>query len=171
VLPSIAATFGCPHLTLGIGSSMIYEFNYDYTDFNRTGYYSSAYLRHYLPVGNLFYGGKYYYDVGTGDEILPFIRGYHERLGEVSGTTLTFEYTFPLLQIRRGLWNPNIYIEDVFFKVFSDSQYSSKDTLFSYGAELTFELSTGFAYLPFGVTIYGAGNKDNELTFGIRVGL
>jgi hypothetical protein len=59
-------------------------------------------------------------------------KGISPRTSNISvNNLLTLEYSLPLLKIRKGLWNPNIYFEDLYCTFFTEGSY--KNSLFGGG--------------------------------------
>ncbi|MFH1230716.1 MAG: hypothetical protein V1709_04380, partial [Planctomycetota bacterium] len=111
------------------------------------------------------------------------IRGYKitDTLKTKRGGIFTLEYSFPILKRRDGLWNPNIYYEDVALALFSDVAFGEGNSpLYSGGVELRLEAALGFAikFVPvIGIVFnkYGEGEIYISLLFasfssqGVRI--
>lgn len=66
------------------------------------------------------------------------------------GAAARLEYTQRLARIRRGLWDPNIYCEDLFIAFFSDIGIDADAQWHrSWGCLLRAEMKTAFGYVPF----------------------
>ncbi|NLI97383.1 hypothetical protein GX441_01840 [bacterium] len=59
------------------------------------------------------------------------IRGYYTTLTTTDWTfqTATLEYRRRLLKMRFGIWNPNIFFEDLYVSVFADAAFDSHEVL------------------------------------------
>ncbi len=90
----------------------------------------------------LFQEGKLTISTALNQGLKP---GYSAREFEVEGSNgykLGADFTYKLLEIRQGSWNPNIFLGDLFIKPFIDYQsYDSR--LVSGGVELLLETGTG----------------------------
>jgi hypothetical protein len=75
---------------------------------------------------------------------------------------LTLEYSFPLFKIRRGLWNPNIYFEDLCLLFFGESSFGEEEVSFGGGVELRQEVSLGLGNVKFPIHLGFGINKDGE---------
>jgi hypothetical protein len=103
------------------------------------------------------------------------IRGYAEiETADPVFSTATLEYRHRLLKMRFGLWNPNVFFEDLYVNVFTDAAFDSRNLLgASVGLELSPEihLSWGFLRLApiFGVSL----NIDRKIKphFGVWTAL
>ncbi len=76
-------------------------------------------------------------DDGSWLDDLPEVRGYDESSFE-NGGYFSAEYSLHLWKIRKGLWNPNIYLKDGGVTLFSDGSFAndgSKKKESSYGIE------------------------------------
>lgn len=62
---------------------------------------------------------------------------------DVSGTTLSFDVTHKLLEIRKGFWNTSLFVADLYGNLFVD-QTSLGGGQSSVGAELIVEMGAGF---------------------------
>ncbi len=91
------------------------------------------------------------------------IRGYDE-LRSDRGFLVRNALDQKILSIRRGLWNPNIYVEDLFVGVFLDAAADhSREFFWSVGLELKAEMKAGFGYLRFMPIIGGSLNRDHDV--------
>lgn len=116
--------FRLPVEQKGIGSSI-----------NRTGLYADMELVRYLPNSEISLKIQGIYDIDNPDTVFSEIRGYEQPLEAKSRAIFTLEYSRPILRIRKGLWNPNIFFEDLCVKLFVDG---------AAGSEGKSQLSTGF---------------------------
>ncbi len=76
------------------------------------------------------------------------IRGYPGKnaLKVNRGGTLSLEYGFPLLKVRTGFWNPNVYLEDISLVGFGDVAFAQdKSPLSSIGFEFRLEARAAFS--------------------------
>jgi hypothetical protein len=50
--------------------------------------------------------------------------------------------------LRKGLWNPNVYFEDLYWIIFADyARIEEGEVHYSVGAELRLEVKVGFGFL------------------------
>jgi hypothetical protein len=76
---------------------------------------------------------------------------------------LRTEYSHSLLRFRKGLWNPNIYFEDIFGSIFFDYGVTCNgESYYSAGCELKLEAKIGFGYLQFVPKLGFAITKDRQ---------
>ncbi|MDI6794380.1 MAG: hypothetical protein QME81_16200 [bacterium] len=80
----------------------------------------------------------------------------------------TLEYSRPLLKIRKGLWNPNLFFEDLCLALFTDAAFSEEETQLSGGIELQQETGAFFG-LKFAPALGLAYNKEGETTVYLQV--
>jgi hypothetical protein len=83
---------------------------------------------------------------------------------------LRFAYSFPLFKIRKGLWNPNIYLEDLCCLLYYE-RADEEEVTSNIGIELQQEISLfmGNIKLPFCIG-YKINNKTKDKTTYIRCG-
>ena len=75
------------------------------------------------------------------------IRAYDQEMEFQQAESFSFEYTRDLYSIERGLWNPSIYLNDLYAKLFVDGmQLDRKDFYYSYGLELHLSKQIGTSY-------------------------
>jgi hypothetical protein len=122
-------------------------------------YYSSDYqdTRHFLSgaSGTLFFKQYFgnvkaevscsYIEDNGSEAALPKAAAYSEQILSDRGWHSAASVSAKLFEVRGGLWNPlNIYIEDVFAKVFGESVSFESQRQLSAGIELTAEVKTFF---------------------------
>jgi hypothetical protein len=114
------------------------------------------------------------------DKVFPQMRGYDEdsatsldSWGQDKGAIVTNTWYIPLLKIRDGLWNPNIYLEDINLGLFYDYGFPGDgDTTqhrYSYGAEIIAEIFAGYDF-GFNIGARYSINKDGKETFSLVLG-
>ncbi len=106
----------------------------------RNGVYAELALNQYLPKSELLLKTKYIDDPDNPDTLFTEIRGYDKELDAKKGVIYTLEYSKPIWRIRNGLWNPNVYFEDVVLTLFGDAAVPEiGENQSSYGVEFHFE--------------------------------
>ena len=145
--PGCAVRFEYPYTTLTVSCSFPYERQAWGSDIHRSAQRMALSIRQYLHGGECRFLGQAYVDRHN-PEMPDFrVRGY-DAIESRRAVILSTEYVHRLCRLRRGLWNPNIYIEDVYWLVFAD--YARTDegyTHYSVGGELRLEVKTGFGFL------------------------
>lgn len=113
----------------------------------REALYGQLKYRQYLPGNNeLEIQAKYIDDIDNPDTVFTEIRGYEDELEAKKGKIYTLEYSRPLWKIRKGLWNPNVFFEDLTLSLFTDrAEPESGPKQESWGLE--FHLETKMAYM------------------------
>ncbi len=100
-------------------------------------------------------------------EVFREIRGYTKSLEATQGITIENSLRTTLFHIRGGIWNPNIYFEDVGLNLFFDTALPRKGEgakmQYAYGAEILFESYTLFI-LPMHFGIRTAVNREEKIT-------
>jgi len=107
------------------------------------------------------------------DEVFSGIRGYDSDWLQTKGVTVQNSLYTPLIKIREGIWNPNIYLEDISAGLFFDTAVpSNRDETqirWSTGAELIAELHAGYMFsLDLGVRL--SYNKDGLILPSLILG-
>ncbi|HNT51998.1 MAG TPA: hypothetical protein PKH19_01250, partial [Candidatus Syntrophosphaera sp.] len=108
------------------------------------------------------------------DEVFSYTRGYDEKWLQKSGVEISNSWYAPILKIRDGLWNPNIYLEDINLGLFYDYAYpwdQEKDNIrWAYGAELLAEVYFGYNYGA-NIGIRFSWNRDGEALTSLILGM
>ena len=116
---------------------------------NRTGLYGKLRINQYLAQGQLTLNALGIKDPNKSDSAFKLIRGYTQKLNAREGSISSLDYSHPLFQIHNGLWNPNLYFEDVCGGLFVDQAVAnSGERQVSWGAELHLETKMLYSYIP-----------------------
>ena len=113
------------------------------------------------------------YDLGASYWVLPVLRGYGTGLICRAGAVLSLDYSIPLFKIRKGLWNPALFLGDFFINPFFD--FALNDNLeyrFAGGLEIHQEIK-GLALaagVPIDLSAGVAVNREGvwSLRFALR---
>lgn len=104
-----------------------------------------------------------------------FIRGYDSLYVESNlFSTVTLEYRHRLLKMRFGIWNPNIFFEDLYVNVFTDAAFDSQNLLgASAGLELSPEIHLFWGYVRIAPILGVSVNMEGEINphYGISTSL
>ncbi|MFH1613256.1 MAG: hypothetical protein ABIB46_06025 [bacterium] len=98
------------------------------------------------------------------------IRGYEKSLSIKDGGVLTIEYSLPLCKIRKGLWNPNIFLGDTGLTFFTDLSWQKDKKTYglakyaSFGIELQQEIGALLGFVQDLGKIGIAINKEKQTT-------
>ena len=123
----------------------------------RNGWYTDLEIKRTFTESQLTLDASRIIDPPNPHTVLPMIRGYSEALPDKDGQVYSLEYSQPVLKIRNGFWNPNIYFEDLFATAFVDQAVaSSGDRQAAWGLEL--HLETKMMY-----------DKMSPLDWGLRI--
>jgi hypothetical protein len=145
--PGFAAMMHYPYTTLSVRMSFPFERQAWGSDINRGGQRLQLGLRQFMSGGELVFHSDAYVDRHNPDIASFYLRGY-DKIESPRALLMTVEYGHRLLKLRGGLWNPNIYFEDLFWAVFTDFAWTDNGTTYySAGAELRLETKTGFGFL------------------------
>jgi len=160
--PGFAVTMQYPYTTLSVRISFPFERQAWGSDINRGGQRLQLGLRHLLLDGELRFYSRAYVDRHNPDIPSFSLRGYDE-IESARALVLNAEYGRRLAKIRAGLWNPNIYFEDLFWTVFTDFAWADDGTTFySAGIELRIETKTGFGFVQLAPKVGVALTKTDE---------
>ena len=145
--PGCAVRFNYPYTTLAARFSFPFERQAWGSDIHRSAQRMALSFQQYLYGGEYRFLGQAYVDRHN-PEIPDFsIRGY-DIIESRRALILSSEYTHRLCKLRKGLWNPSIYVEDMYWVVFADyARTDGGDTHYSVGAELRLEVKAGFGFL------------------------
>lgn len=167
--PYAAVGFDFPGTELDLSASFPLEREAFGSDAERTAQYANISIRQYL----------------AGGEVRPIVRGFNREPGLTwmmirgdsllarSGGIVTLEYSHPLLRIRKGLWNPNIYFEDLCGVIFIDGCFSRNgDHAYSAGVELKQEIGVLLGWVKLAPVFGVAVRSDRQLSpyFRLKMG-
>lgn len=85
---------------------------------DRTGFDGTALVYRHLRHNHLRLALRGIYDPDHPNEAMPVIRGYSDPLEGNRGGAGTIELSLPPVRIGRGLWNPNLFLEDLHASLF-----------------------------------------------------
>ena len=152
-------------------SFMILEFNLPMerklwgSSIDRTAVILKISARKYVKGGELKLKGECINDPDKPDSVGLKIRGYGP-LHTKAGGIFTIEYAHPLLKIRKGLWNPNVFFEDLCGTVFTDIAFSREAKYnLSFGMELKLETGLMLGFIRFAPKIGVAVTKEGKTKF------
>lgn len=117
---------------------------------NRSGLYAELEASQYFLNNKIRFAAKYIDDPDNpNDDLFDELRGYDKALTAKEGKLYTIEYSRPLFKIRNGLWNPNIYFEDVTGTLFTDRAIPQNgEQQSSWGLELHVETKFAYSFIP-----------------------
>jgi len=170
--PGLSCYFNYPGFVAGVGVDCLLEQKNLGGDLDRTGWETTAMISKYIHNSQLDILGRGIYDPDNPDPEKITIRGYKESLEANIGGALTIEHSLPLFKIRKGLWNPNIFFNDMGLVGFTDAAFSkNRTTQASIGVELQQEISLSYLEKLGLVNLGFAVNKDKQSTtyFNIRL--
>jgi len=175
--PFVSQQYSWSGGSFGLRNTLLYEAQ-DMLDSNRDrlGWQGVISLRQRISKHSEFQGswfGAYDPDADS-EDVFYAIRGYDDELHSSKGFTLRNTWYTPLVRIRQGLWNPQIYLEDINMGVFFDAagvpQKLDESLLYSYGVELTGEFGVFFqGQLNAGIRL--GINRDDETFVGLILGM
>lgn len=175
--PFVSQQYSWSGGSFGLRNTLLYEAQ-DMLDSNRDrlGWQGVISLRQRISKHSEFQGswfGAYDPDADS-EDVFYAIRGYDDELHSSKGFTLRNTWYTPLVRIRQGLWNPQIYLEDINMGVFFDaagvSQKLDESLVYSYGVELTGEFGVFFqGQLNAGIRL--GINRDDETFVGLILGM
>ncbi len=140
-------------------------------DGNRYGLYSDLELKQYFADNEISLSAQSIDDPDNPDDVFITIRGYDDELAAKRGKMFTLEYSRPLYKIRKGLWNPSVYLGDLTGTLFDDQAIPENGRRQeSYGLEL--HLETKAAYndlsLDWGLRLVQNLEGDNRIEIFVK---
>ncbi len=145
--PGISLRWEYPHTTLGAHLFLPFERESWGSSLNRSGQYLGFSVRRIMGQAALRLACNAYVDRNEPDVPSFCLRGY-EAISAPRAVVFRAEFGSRLLRVRQGLWNPNIYFEDLFWNVFVDYAWTDGGaTHYSTGVELLLEVKTGFGFI------------------------
>ncbi|MEJ6950743.1 TolB family protein [Natronospora cellulosivora (SeqCode)] len=144
-------------------------------DDNKKGYTINIGASHYLFNGNLFASIRHerYQKLITRRDL---IRGFDEDIDFRQLERASLDYKKALFSIEKGLWNPSIYLHDLYGTAFVNGIRVDNDEVFySYGVEIELTNQIGTYYSPLIGSNYLRFVRDNEgdnkIQFGMKITL
>lgn len=138
------------------------------SDRRRRGFISLHRMRMLIPWDSqLSAFAQFVHDPDAGDDEVFFpIRGYNDPLAANQGALMQFTISRIIAQVRQGLWNPQIYLEDIGLGVFTDLALPRSgqgvNMQYAFGLELKAETSVGF-FMPLQTTFRIAYNREGKV--------
>ena len=158
----LSLKFSYPFTTFLANISFPFERQAWGSEINRSAQFFTIGIKQILMNGSLRFWGSGFSDLHNPDTNSIRIRGY-ESITTPKGLVLRTEYSHSLLRFRKGLWNPNIYFEDIFGSIFFDYGVTCNgESYYSAGCELKLEAKIGFGYLQFVPKLGFAITKDRQ---------
>jgi hypothetical protein len=149
ITPGISVGFRFPYWNANLAA------NY-YISRKQNGFQARSSIRKYISRSHLTILANYDHQKKLKARSFPEIK---------LNNLLTLEYSFPLLKIRKGFWNPNIYFEDASCALFSESAFKRKDILLGGGIELRQEVSIFLGRVKFSLRLGFGINKEGKSVF------
>lgn len=165
--PALSAAWQYPDLKLSWQGAVNLERVALGSSLDRTGLSTAIALVRHLPQSQVSLKVQGIYDPDNPDPVFPILRGYEEPLLAKAGVKLSLDYSWLLGEIRRGLWNPNVYLEDLTANFFIDIALAEA-TQFACGVELYVETGIMFVLkLAPGVRL--SFNQDHEFSVSFAI--
>lgn len=167
--PGCGIRFRYPYTTLSASFAFPFERQAWGSNIHRSAQQMALSLQQFLAGGELRVLGRAYVDRHNPEAPDFSIRGYDD-IETRRALVLSAEYVHRLCRLRKGLWNPSIYFEDLYWAIFADyARIEEGATYYSVGCELRLEAKTGFGFLQLvpKVGIALAEFKKIRVFFGI----
>ncbi len=147
------------------------ENDIDFITSKRVFGYTIARLVQHFPYSNLIIDAVRGFSGKPGAGFVFKARGYDDGPYDHNMTALNAQITAPLLKLRFGLWNPNIYFEDICVNLFCDSVFTGGETQLSGGGGLQLETKLLFiASTTIGVEAVHTKEKGAEWIITYNLG-
>jgi len=148
-----------PGISLGLNLPRNRISSYTVFDLEEEGYNEYIRYSYLLNKGSINLSGNIF----ENDSKDLFVRGFKDddNIKTVEkGYKLSLDNKFRLMSIKKGLWNPNIFVGDIYGNIFADYIESDDYNKIAYGGELEAEMGMGFSF-SFVPTI-GISYSDEE---------
>lgn len=172
-IPEIGHLSVTPSFRLGLrypGTSLTWTVEWPLEE-EISGFHTTLIAGRYMMGGAVTLRGSYFDDANGGE---LEIRGYDTILTSVEGRTIELEYALEMWRIESGLWNPGLYLNDLYLVCFFDHALARDlgQELYSYGLEVHLTGACAI-YLPFDAYLRYARNDLGQegLAWGISVGV
>ncbi len=100
---------------------------------------------------------------GTNSELIGAVRGYADKALGKKGVYGSAEIFRPLLKLRCGLWNPNIFLQDIVGSIFCDSAFTEMQSQLSAGAALHLETEV-FMNVPLDIGVREQADRSGRFS-------
>ncbi|KPK73913.1 hypothetical protein AMJ87_00265 [candidate division WOR_3 bacterium SM23_60] len=162
-IPGFTLGFQYPYATLSAGLAFPFERQAWGSDINRSAQQMRLSVQRLFAGGEVCLTGSAYVDRHNPDIPDFSIRGY-EAISSRRALMVSTEYSHRLCRVRKGLWNPNVYFEDLYWTIFADCALTEEGTSpYSAGVELRLETKVGFGFLYLVPRVGIAFTKSREL--------
>jgi hypothetical protein len=160
VTPGFILRLGYPYTSIIAQATFPFERQSWGSEISRNGQYFNCGIKQYLLDGEASLWASAFSDTQNPDTSHIRIRGY-KTIPSPRGIVLRTEYSHLLLKIRQGLWNPNIFFEDLYVTLFFDYGFiHNQNSFYSFGGEFKLEVKTGFGFIQFYPKVGLAITKD-----------
>ncbi len=170
----ISLRFGFPFTEFRCDFALLTESETLGSTLHRTGLYSELNLRQYTGFGELRTRLRHIHDLESPDKAFPILRGCNHESRARKGYFGSLDVHIPMLEIRTGLWNPNIYFEDFIATPFIEyADCHGFDNQYSYGLELHQEVKAFFSCLQLDLGLRFVQNEleEKKVEWFIRTGV
>lgn len=175
--PYLNSTFIFPKVNIQPTIAYVMERKFWGSNLDRNGFFIQTEVKKYIELfthSELGVSIKGFYDPDNPNEIGPMTRDPFDPFYAKTGAGGSLDYSFPLIKIRNGLWNPNFYIEDICASLFCDFGYAHNKKTYEIfiGSEIKLEASFLSADYLRVIPIIGAGidrEKLLKIYFGIEI--
>ncbi len=168
--PLLAAGFHYPGFRGELIASTPWESSNYGSNIDRLGIHLNSFIMKYLYKSHLAINTIAIYDPDNPDNVFPKIRGYKEEIDGNQGGLIRCNLSKRLLTINKGLWNPNIYFEDLNATLFIDGAVPETGP---YQAAGGIELTVDGGMLFLVNSLWGlrlSYNREKEITADIFFG-
>jgi len=164
--PGLAFNFSYPHTTIFVNAWFPYERRAWGSSIDRGAQFLALGMNQHMFGGELRLQTIGASDIHNPDTMSLPLRGYDpDSILATQGIIANIVYSHHLLSLRKGLWNPNIYLEDLFGAIFIDYGIDQNgETYYSAGCEFSVELKAAFGYLRFIPKVGVAVNKNRDIS-------
>jgi hypothetical protein len=151
LVPNVTLSFRYPRLSIEGRLDYLVEKKWFGGERDRDGVRLTMEVSGYLPMGHPERGSQFtcllkaIHDPKASIGERLEIRGYGDVPYVKRGGSITLEYETPILKVRKGLWNPNVYLEDLSLALFTDLVLEEgMAPRVCVGGELRFEAASAF---------------------------
>jgi hypothetical protein len=164
ISPGISFSFNYPFTTIAFNTWFPFERESWQSSIDRNAQFASMTISQSIKDGELSIASIIGSNTQDPDTMSLPLRGYDD-IPAISGLFATAEYSHRLFSIRKGCWDVNMYLEDVFATVFLDYGLNhDNESFLSAGCELKVETKMAFGYIQFVQKVGVAVNKDEDVT-------
>jgi hypothetical protein len=163
IVPQADFNFSFPFTALSVNFRAYFEKPWTGSQKNSESYIACGAINQYVSSSVLKISGGISKSSEEQQNFIGEVRGYDGLARGKKGVYAGAEFFKPLLKLRAGLWNPDIFFQDLVASVFIDSAYTEMESRLSCGAALHLETEM-FFNVPMDIGVSEQRTKEGDFS-------